>query len=221
LVKVLEHANESAEGCAELYEPKNECFICRKKFIFNRMKKHHIRTEHKDACVHNECPHCKSIQRRFKDPLIYENHLRTHLTPPDHVCSFCGKGFYRWESWWLHKQEQHGEIVWRYCDLCDYKGKSKALLSTHMKKHSSELHPVCDICSKTVRCIDNHIFSVHKTAELGCYYCRSCDFCFAHRFQFKLHVPRCNGPTGKKYPSDSLRIPRSELDPNCRVIEES
>jgi hypothetical protein len=214
---LFRHVDESKENCIALYQPTQECFICHKKFMLLTMKISHIKRDHKDMELTGECQTCGKYFEAFKNPVFYERHCQRHFVAPTFVCSFCGKGYYKRESFDFH-MTTHSEI-YLFCDLCDYKAQNKSLLQHHMKKHCNERRPVCDICSKTVWNLDNHIFSVHKTAKRGCYHCKSCDFCFVHRFQFKLHVPKCNGPTGKKYPPDSVRIPRSELDPSCQINE--
>lgn len=111
----------------------------------------------------------------------------------------------------------HSEINYYICDLCGFKGKNKALIWSHMRKHCDTSKAVCEFCSIKVWDLKCHYFRVHKSSEAGCYYCKTCDYCFLHRSQFLQHINRCNGPNGKKYPADSVRIPRKELDPSCRI----
>lgn len=128
--------------------------------------------------------------------------------------------FNNWGALYRHNQQKHIEGPPSYlCDLCGFKSKNKHGMGNHMRKHNEDYREICDRCSKSVCELKYHNFRIHKISETGCYHCKLCDYCYLLGTQFSQHIAVCKGPTEKKHKVDlfSVRIPRKELDPSCRI----
>lgn len=135
----------------------------------------------------------------------------------------CGKGYYKAEHLYLHLQ-LHDKNFWRQCDHCDFKTKSRNTISSHVQRHFKESNRryMCSQCPKSFAIngeLKKHTFLLHKQSDKGCYYCTGCEFCFLFKSEYKQHVDKCNGPTGKKWPIHSTRIRRVDVHKDCQILQ--
>ncbi|CAG7685981.1 unnamed protein product [Allacma fusca] len=109
---------------------------------------------------------CKECGRKFRQPKIYEMHLKTHQGDYPFFCQYCGVGFLN--SWTLgvHSVRHTGEMPYK-CHLCPKAYKGHNGLKYHIRMtHTKEKPYTCDSCGKNFAQMDKlkrHIHAVHET----------------------------------------------------------
>merc|ERR1712126_319616 len=71
------------------------------------------------------------------------------------------------------------------CHLCDFKCAEKAGLKKHMQSHE-EKKP-CPKCGERVRCLQQHIESVHTPDEMKKFQCQDCGKGFISALKVEKH----------------------------------
>ncbi|XP_013403480.1 zinc finger protein 37 [Lingula anatina] len=174
-------------------EPKKyACLVCDKRFVRPGLLDIHIRLHTGEKPI--ECPICHMY---FRTPKAFAKHkqTRTHLLRAgelprerDHLCSICGKAFFRKHALQRHMQ-YHSEDRPHCCPHCDFKCKEPNNLKRHIALHfSSERNFVCDVCGAafhTKKTLQTH--HVYKHSEQREFPCSDCNLSFKTPNALKRH----------------------------------
>lgn len=214
VIGLWHHIETSERKCSDFYDPPHKCYICDMKFMIKSSLNRHFKNDHADY-VMKDCPYC--VRGSMKTALNYNTHVRTHFEAPNHICPHCGKGFFRLTDFNVH-MKIYDESYFVYCDLCEYKCKSKHSLKNHLHQHLKIGSYVCRLCSKTFiksSRLTEHLFRNHQTTNnKSCYRCVDCDFVFMSRRDHQRHKLHCSNP---KNPLSLRRVKYKDLDPNVLV----
>lgn len=214
-INLWQHIDTSQKNCSDLYDPPHNCYICgKRKFMIKSKAIEHFERDHGDYIM-KDCPYC--VRGNLKSALNYNNHVKTHFEAPKFVCPNCGKGFFRTTDFTVHMRI-YDESCIVYCDLCDYKCKSKHSLKHHLHQHLKIGTYACKLCPKTFiksSRLTEHLFRNHQTTNnKTCYRCVDCDFVFMSRRDHQRHKLHCGNP---KNPLSLRRVKYKDLDKNVPV----
>ena len=124
----------------------------------------HIKNRHTKADPIN-CPWCGALTKHLDD------HLRRQQCnvpeeerkfKPKVNCNYCGREFKNKGKLNQHISQIH-EIVYKYCDKCDYKTSTAGNLRLHIKRQheGKPLKEECQICNRMTISIEGHMKIYH------------------------------------------------------------
>jgi uncharacterized Zn-finger protein len=127
------HSNEKPYICSEC----SKAF--RTHYSLSVHKKNVHSTERPYICIHPGC------DKRFKTQNIYNNHIATHSTEKNFVCSICAKAFKTQVQLIGHKNVHTKPFA---CEICSRSFASLYAVKTHMASHEKEdsFKHSCAIC---------------------------------------------------------------------------
>ncbi|XP_075897261.1 zinc finger protein ZFAT [Nelusetta ayraudi] len=131
------------------------CPICQNSYAEHRLK-YHMKTSHPDT------PPLQGTAVMVKRA---------------EKCPYC-------DSYFLKNSSEYQRHIWAHqglkpyaCNLCDYAGRSRNNLKTHMNRHNTERRHLCDLCGKKFKSkvtLKSHRLS--HTDEGKRFQCSECDF---------------------------------------------
>ena len=132
-----------------------------------------LKTENNNPCNSSEVKaECESFACDQCGYFTYrEAHLGCHKKYKKHdvgslMCEVCGSTFTHLKTLRKLKERFHDETNFK-CSDCDYSGKTKSILKTHMTdKHSDEKRFTCDYCvfaTKRKACLADHARRKHPS----------------------------------------------------------
>ena len=163
------------------------CELCGKQLKCKQALEEHIKHKHTEAAF--RCEHCDKM---FKS----EKHLRAHIRDQHDekkiVCDLCGQRFSLKHKHDEHFRIHHSEERSFNCEYCDYKGKTKKFLDSHMLCHKEPKHE-CPHCGKMFRQISS--FKHHIMTHTGekPYHCRECSFKCIQPYDLTKHYSKTHG----------------------------
>lgn len=187
-------------------------------FLHGHFQKFHTQDKQKASlrmCAENyTCKNCTfltySLFFLFKHNLSCQQYIsskqKTHAVLCNRFhyrCSDCGFETIHARTLKNHIIRKHTspeKIEWQKCDKCNYKGKVKANLLKHIRKHEIKEHNklekifYCDRCeykSNSRSNTDRHIFSKHTAREnISQYECNKCNFKTLQKRDLGVHIIR-------------------------------
>jgi hypothetical protein len=179
---------------------KTVCDICGKEMRQKHLKAH-IAAVHK-----NEKPwECNVCQKTFSTHSYLNYHLSTHKGAEErarpHLCSICGRGFYKISQLQDHHNAHTGSRPYK-CSICNKTFPYRSAIGKHMIVHSQSKPYECHICHKMFKSKD-YLRNHHITHEPQTYPCPGCKRIYSYRHSLLIHSRRCPGAEGN---------PQSELD---------
>jgi len=130
-----------------------ECRLLEYKSIYKNGLKVHMETH--NSSKKYECNLCKA---KLNTKAILKLHLRSIHEGIKYDCNLCDKSFTQKCHLRSHKNSVHATSFQSVsCKTCDYKGRSKRSLQTHIKYKHSHREPVeCQECFKKVLDLTAH-----------------------------------------------------------------
>ena len=120
----------------------------------------------------------QELQRHMEDPR--DRHDPDYMST---VCYICGAQFKQYRFLKDHKKSVHEIGEKKKCDLCPE-------FVTNLKKHLRKCHTelkVCEICQKPMKCLENHMLTMHGTEEDKKFRCEECGKGFILRDKLVAH----------------------------------
>ena len=154
---------------------------CNMKFTnYFSQRRHMIKYHGQHACqlcsltFHTE----QDLQRHMENPKDRHD--------PDYgstVCFICGAQFKQYRFLKDHKKSVHELGEKKKCELCP---EFVINLKKHLRKCHTELK-ICDICQKPMKCLENHMLTMHGTEEDKKFRCEECGKGFILRDKLVAH----------------------------------
>ena len=161
------------------------CEICNFKFKDIRSLRKHIKDHHEevghnsDKVEHAKMHECSICMKTFEKRNKLSDHVRmVHMKGQEYIqCDICGKTTTKIEMKY-HQGRVHSTEKPYKCDMCDYAGAFKALLSQHMRnKHALKGNEfTCEVCNKILASkasLANHRL-IHSNQKL--FKCDQCEY---------------------------------------------
>ena len=132
---------------------------------------------------------CDECGRKFRQPKLFELHLKTHEGEYPFKCQHCNAGFIHKSALRIHEVKHTPDQPYK-CTICSKAYKGHNGLNYHNKIAHMKVKPfVCDTCGKTFVSSDKlkrHIGSVHATGKPMM--CHLCGKSFSIRNYLYMHM---------------------------------
>ncbi|XP_064641407.1 uncharacterized protein LOC135496177 [Lineus longissimus] len=191
-------------GLTRAPRPKAVCDICGKEMRRKHLKAH-IAAVHK-----SEKPwECDICQKSFSTHSYLKYHMSTHKDAEDrarpHLCSVCGRGFYKISQLQDHLNAHTGSRPYK-CGICNKTFPYRSAIGKHMTVHSQDKPFECHICHKTFKSKD-YLRNHQITHEPQSHPCPNCKRVYSYRHSLLMHCRRCPGTEGNQEEELDLEMP--------------
>uniref|UniRef100_A0AAG5D0M2 C2H2-type domain-containing protein n=1 Tax=Anopheles atroparvus TaxID=41427 RepID=A0AAG5D0M2_ANOAO len=158
---------------------------------------------------------CHLCARKFRNPVRFEGHVRTHQGLKPALCKLCGKEFITYRNLKRHMRNKHTDAP-RILFRCDFEGcessfATKQGMMLHRKKHDPGYtlpDPkafVCEACGKTFS--TSGALKKHSYIHTGNmpFHCTVCDKRYPTAHKLKEHTMRHQGIKNHTCPHCGLK----------------
>lgn len=147
------------------------CSFCAKIFLDKKICRFHEKTHEAniDERRNFECSYCA---KKFTSKQGCQNHIaQNHEKVKRYFCTRknCDKGFYTQKGLCEHQRTHQGRL--HPCDQCNFKGKTKNGLQSHMESHMTTNDYKCDSCDgefPSKRRLTNHMSKFQVILSFKC-----------------------------------------------------
>ncbi|XP_055622601.1 gastrula zinc finger protein XlCGF57.1-like [Toxorhynchites rutilus septentrionalis] len=145
---------------------------------------------------------CNLCDKKFRDEIRLQGHLRVHQGLKPALCTYCGKDFSKYNHLKVHITQKHSNAKMRFpCDFsgCEMVYATKQGMINHKKRHDPNFVPpepkrsVCDQCGKTFSTKGS--LKAHSYIHTGIrpFQCTICDKRFPDIHKLNEHIMRHEG----------------------------
>jgi KRAB domain-containing zinc finger protein len=152
-------------------EPKIQCTICNKIFMFQFNLREHMFIHSNTEKLFN----CEQCNKSFRTQMLLKLHTLNHPTERQFQCNVCAKRFGYKHLLEVHMRLHTGERPFK-CDKCSKGFRSTHSLTLHMDTHLDERKFTCEVCGtafKAASYLRKHMV-LHGEARHKCTYCSKC-----------------------------------------------
>ena len=132
---------------------------------------------------------CDICEKSYTNAFALKQHKKIH-SDIKHNCDLCDKSYATSSGLYIHKERDHKGVKRHKCDICEYRGFSKAVINIHKRSHTGEKPYECDLCKKRFTRsygLDKHM-RVHKGEKP--HLCHVCGKKFMEKNNFRAHLKK-------------------------------